>query len=258
MSHRDKAPLGAPCWIDLFTSDPDSAKEFYGQLFGWTSETGGEEYGGYITFSKDGAVVAGGMNNDGSQGSPDAWTVYLASADAQQTVDAAAAAGGQIYLPPMEVPAMGTMAMIADPGQAAVGIWQPSGHQGFQVLAEPGTPNWFELHSSAYDASVEFYRNVFDWDTHPASDTPELRYTTLGEGEGALAGIMDASGFLPAGLPSRWTIYFGAEDTDAALRRVTELGGSVVEPAEDTPYGRLATVADTTGTNFRVMGPNAS
>jgi hypothetical protein len=31
------------------------------------------------------------------------------------------------------------------------------------------------------------------------SDTPEFRYTTLGEGEGQLAGVMDASGFLPDG-----------------------------------------------------------
>jgi len=256
--HRDKAPLGAPCWIDLFTSDPDAAREFYGQLFGWTSEAAGEEYGGYITFAKDGQVVAGGMHNDGSQGTPDVWTVYLASADAQQTVDAAAAAGGQVYLAPMEVPAMGTMAMIADPGQAALGIWQPSGHQGFQVLGEPGTPAWFELHTKAYDPSVAFYRTVFDWDTHVAGDTPEFRYTTLGEGEAALAGVMDATSFLPDDVPSHWTVYFGVEDADATLAKVTELGGAVVDAAEDTPYGRLATAADTTGTRFRLLGPNAA
>ena len=39
----------------------------------------------------------------------------------------------------------------------------------------------------------------------------------------------------------------GAADTDAALARVVDLGGSIVTPAQDTPYGRLATAADPTG-----------
>ncbi len=30
--------VGAPCWIDLYSSDIDKATEFYGQLFGWTKE----------------------------------------------------------------------------------------------------------------------------------------------------------------------------------------------------------------------------
>jgi hypothetical protein len=64
---------------------------------------------------------------------------------------------------------------------------------------------------------------------------------------------MDASGFLPAGAPAQWSIYFGVDDTDAALARIVELGGSVVAPAEDTPYGRLATAADPTGATFRLV-----
>ncbi|MGH9004642.1 MAG: VOC family protein, partial [Acidimicrobiia bacterium] len=34
MPTRDSAPLGAPCWIDLFTSDTEKAKTFYGELLG--------------------------------------------------------------------------------------------------------------------------------------------------------------------------------------------------------------------------------
>ncbi len=102
-------------------------------------------------------------------------------------------------------------------------------------------------------ASVQFYRDVFGWDTHVASDTPEFRYTTFGEGDGALAGIMDAANFLPEGVPAYWSIYFGVEDTDKALAQVVDLGGSVIAAAEDTPYGRLATAADPTGAQFRLI-----
>lgn len=255
MPTRDTAPIGAPCWIDLLTSDPERARAFYGELFGWTSEETGDEYGGYVNFSKDDITVAGCMRNDGSQGAPDCWTVYLATDDAQKTADAAAANGGQVYMAPMEVPSLGTWAMVADPGGAALGVWQPALHQGFGVLGEPGTPNWFELHTRDYAASVAFYQDVFGWDTYVVGDSPEFRYTTLGEGEDQKAGIMDASGFLPEGVPAHWSVYFGAEDADATLARITDLGGAVVLPAEDTPYGRLATATDPTGTTFKLVQP---
>ena len=253
MAHRDSAPVGAPCWVDLFSSDTDKARAFYGELFGWTSESAGEEYGGYINFAKDGVAVAGCMHNDGQSGSPDLWSIYLASKDAAATVDAAAAHGGAVELPPMPVMELGTMAFVTDPGRGRIGVWQPGLHQGFGVLAEPGAPSWFELHTRAYEASVEFYRDVFDWDTHVVGDSPEFRYTTLGEGDGQLAGIMDASTFMPEGSPATWSIYFGIENADAALAKIVDLGGSVVLAAEDTPYGRIASAADPTGALFKLV-----
>jgi predicted enzyme related to lactoylglutathione lyase len=48
-------------------------------------------------------------------------------------------------------------------------------------------------------------------------------------------------------------VYFGADDTDKALARVVDLGGSVVTPAEDTPYGRLAQATDPTGALFKLV-----
>ena len=253
MPQRDVAPNGAPCWIELFTSDTDTDRAFYGELFGWTSESAGEEYGGYINFSKDGMPVAGCMHNDGQAGMPNLWSVYLATDDAEKTVAAAAAHGGEVVVPAMQVMELGTMAVLADAGQAAIGTWQPGLHKGFGVIAEPGAPAWFELHTRDYDASVQFYQDVFKWDTHVEGDSPEFRYTTLGRGEGALAGIMDASSFLPEGVPAHWSVYFAVEDTDAALAKVAGLGGSIVTAAEDTPYGRLATAADPTGAVFKLV-----
>jgi predicted enzyme related to lactoylglutathione lyase len=249
---RDSALLGAPCWVDLFTSDPEKAHAFYCQLFGWTAENAGDEYGGYINFSTDGLAVAGCMKNDGQSGAPDLWSVYLASDDAKATVDAAAAHGGQVLVPAMDVMELGRMAVLTDIGQASICAWQPGTHKGFGILGEPGTPNWFELHTRDYNASVQFYRDVFEWDVHVASDTPEFRYSTLGEGETALAGIMDATAFLPERVPANWQIYFGVDDTDAALAKIIDPGGSVITAAEDTPFGRLASAADPTGARFKL------
>jgi uncharacterized protein len=245
--------VGAPCWIDLYSSDTDKATDFYGRLFGWTTESAGPEFGGYFTFLKDGKHVAGCMHNDGQEGYPDAWTVYLTTDDAARTAAAAAANGGRVLLEPMAVAENGVMAMVADPGQATIGVWQPGNQKGFDVRNELGTAAWFELLTRDYDASVDFYRDVFGWDPHTAGDTPEFRYTTLGRDENALAGIMDATQFMPEGAPAAWSIYFEVDDADAALEQVAELGGTVVRPAEDTPYGRLAQAADPTGTSFKLV-----
>src|SRR5438067_775543 len=85
MPVRDSYPIGAPCWIDLATTDTDKARAFYEALFGWTSESAGDEYGGYVNFSKDGHMVAGCMSNGGQPG-PDRWTIYLTTDDAKATV----------------------------------------------------------------------------------------------------------------------------------------------------------------------------
>jgi predicted enzyme related to lactoylglutathione lyase len=241
------------------TSDADKSRAFYGQLFGWTAEEPAEEFGGYFNFRKDDVRVAGCMPwQSGMPGAPEIWSVYLATDDARKTADAAAASGGQVLAPAMDVGDLGTMAVVSDPAGAAIGMWQPGQHAGFGIVAEAGAPSWFELHTRDYEGAVAFYQQVFRWDTNVVSDTPEFRYTTLKHGDELLAGIMDASGFLPEGVPSHWSVYFGTDDTDATLATIVELGGAIVAAAEDTPYGRLATAVDATGAQFKLVSPNTA
>lgn len=256
MPTRDTAPIGAPCWVDLMSSDLPRARSFYCELFGWTAEEPDEQFGGYFSFLRDGVRVAGGMAAQPGAGMPDVWSVYLATDDAAKTVEAAQAEGAQVHVAPMTVADQGTMAFLGDPTGAAVGLWQPDAHPGFTVWGEGGAPSWFELHTSDYDRAVAFYRDVFRWETHAMSDSPELRYTVLQHGEEQLAGIMDAAAHLPEGVPSFWVVYFGTDDADATLARAVELGGTIVHPAEDTPYGRLAEAADPMGARFKLVAPN--
>ena len=258
MPTRTTILTGAPCWIDLFTSDVAAAKAFYGGLFGWTAEESGPEYGGYVTFSRGGVVVAGCLANDGAQGAPDMWTTYFAVDDVAATVAAAAGRGGEVYLDGMEVPQMGVMAMLGDPGGATVGLWNAAGHTGFGVVDGAGVPAWFELHTRAYDESIMFYEKVLDWAIDVVSDDADLRYTTLRRDDEQAVGIMDASAFLPEGVPARWSIYFGTDDVATSLARAVELGGSIVDAAADTPDGRLATIADPTGTQIKLRGPTGA
>ena len=243
---------GEPIWLELFTHDTDAAMSFYGGLFGWTPDVGGPEYGGYIMFRLGEDPVAGCMHNDAPD-VPDAWSVYLESDDAAATAEMVRAHGGQVYVEPMQVSEAGTMAFGADPTGAAVGIWQAAEHPGFVAGGVPGTPAWFELHTTGYAEAIAFYENVFGWVTHTMSDTPDFRCTTLGHDDDARAGILDEG---TAGY-SYWTFYVTVADTDVAAATVVDLGGSVVTEPVDSPYGRMAVLADPGGVEFRVLGPPA-
>jgi len=251
MPARENAPLGSPIWVDLMTSDTDGARSFYGELFGWECAEPNADFGGYANFSKDGDLM-GGLMAKQEEAMPDVWTIYLEVADAEKTVAQATDRGLGVIVPAMAVGDLGTMAVVIDPSGAAIGMWQPGTHTGFGRWMEDGTPGWFELHTRGYDEVIPFYQDVFGWETNTEGDGPDFRYTTEVVGETQYAGIMDASGFLPEGVPSNWSVYFHVDDVDAAIAKVVELGGAVVMPAEDTPYGRLATVTDPTGALFRL------
>jgi hypothetical protein len=245
---------GAPCWIDLNTSDTAAARDFYTGVFGWTAGEASEEFGGYFMFEHKGIPVAGCM-----PAMPDApsdlWSVYLSVTDANKTLEAAAASGGQIAVPAMTVADTGTMAMVLDPGGSVIGLWQPDQFTGITSTDDAGLPSWFELHTADYAGTLAFYRDVFGWTIATMMDTPEFKYSVLERDGVQLAGVMDASGYSDARLG--WTFYVWVDDADAAAARVTELGGSVLDQPEDTPYGRLATVADPSGAVFKVMAANA-
>ena len=253
MPARDAVPFGAPCWIELFTSDPDRAEQFYGELFGWTAEHSGPEYGGYVNFRHGDALIAGMMRNDGSAGAPDVWSTYLAVADAKATAEAAVAAGGQVLVEPMQVGTLGVMGLLADPGGAAIGMWQPGTHRGYGLFGEAGAPVWHELHTRDYAATLDFYRAAFGWQTSVMSDTDDFRYTTAeidGQSVRRRAWTRTTSfprACRPAGRSTSavptWTRPWPPSSGTAARSR---------QPAEDTPYGRLAQIADPTGATIKL------
>jgi uncharacterized protein len=242
---------GTPCWVDLFSSDVSKAKQFYGDVLGWTSEDSGTEYGGYVNFFSDGHRVAGMMANQ-MEGMPDGWNTYISTDDLAATLAKATEAGGQVVMPATEVGELGSMAMIIDPARAAIGVWQPGQHTGFGKYNEPGGVTWDELHTNDFAASTRFYQDVFGWQLEVTSDTDEFRYVTGQVNGESVAGVMDAHSYLPADQPSAWTLYFSVADIDAASEKVTAGGGRVIRPAENTPFGRIGEFADPTGALFKL------
>jgi uncharacterized protein len=254
MTTRDSAPIGSPCWTDLWTSDVEGSRRFYSELFGWEAQEPSPEFGGYFMFTRLGVPVAGAMGDMGEMSANDTWTIYLTTDDIAKTIAAAQSEGAVIVNPAMAVADLGIQAVFTDPTGAHLGMWEPGTFPGFTVIDERGAPTWFELHTRDHAKAVAFYRSVFHWDTNTVGDSDEFRYTTMldpGGGED-LAGIMDASAFLSEGVPAHWSVYWKVDDADATVDNVKALGGSVVMDPQGTPYGRLATGTDPAGAVFKL------
>jgi uncharacterized protein len=258
MTARSHPPVGAPCWTDLWTSDVDGSRRFYEEIFGWEAQEPSPEFGGYFMFHRDGVPVAGGMGDMGDMQADDSWKIYLATPDASGTTAAVEAHGGAVRMGVNPVADLGNQAVLADPTGAGFGIWEPVTFPGFTVLDEPGSPSWFELHTNSYRAALDFYRTVFGWQVDVLSDNDDFRYATVVDSSGTqLAGVLDAP-WLADGAQGGWTTYWETADVDATAADVARLGGKVIDGPTDTPYGRMATVTDPNGAEFRLRtGPTA-
>jgi len=248
------APVGAPVWFDLISSDTATAADFYGRIFGWEVEEPNAEFGGYRNFTRNGRRIAGLMPHVAEHGdTANIWSVYLHTADAAATRADAEAAGATVLVPPMPVGDMGTMMVVLDPAGASIGFWQPGTHPGFTTWGEHGTPYWFECQSKDYGASVAFYEKVIgaraqEVGTGGAPDVigPD-RYAQVFVGDSSYSGIMDAATVFPAEVPSFWQVYVMVDDIAATVAHARELGAEILMPGEETPYGTLAALRDPLG-----------
>jgi uncharacterized protein len=257
------APVGAPIWFDLMSSDPGRAAEFYNAIFGWEAEPANPDFGGYQNLTKNGRRVAGLSPAMPDAGPANVWSVYLHTADAEATVQAVQNAGGSVMVPPMAVGDEGTMLVAVDPAGAVIGFWQPAQHHGFTQRGEHGTPYWFESHSNAYAKSVDFYAKVLGARLEevgtggdPEAVGPDA-YSQVFTGDLSYMGIMDAAGIHPAEVGSFWQVYVTVDDVAASVAQVESLGGAVLMGGEVTPYGTLATVTDPLGAVFSLGHPPA-
>lgn len=254
MTRHDSYDQGTPSWVDLMTTDPDAAKSFYGELFGWGyDDEPMPEGGAYHLATVGGDQVAGlGAQPPGMEGAPPVWAVYLAVDDLDAVTAKVPDAGGQVVMGPMDVMDKGRMAMVSDPAGAMVGLWQAGSHPGAQRKDEPGAMMWNELMAAEFDKAVPFYESVLGVG-HQVVPMPGMDYTLLTVGENQVAGAMAPP---EPGIPPHWNVYFQVDDVDAACAKAQQLGGAVQAPAFDVEgVGRMAVLSDPQGGTFSVMTP---
>ncbi len=253
-------PPGTPCWVDLSTSEPKASAAFYTGLFGWESAAAPEGGDAAYTFFAPagtspadfpGQVVAGLMPSP-DEGRRAAWNTYVSVADAAATAGLITQAGGQVLVPPADLPGQGTMAMFADDQGALIAAWQPASFHGAGLVNAPGCFCWSELACRDTRAAAAFYGSVFGWESDTSQMGP-MTYTEWRLAGRAVGGMVHMDEEWPADVPPRWVVYFAVADCDDAAARAAGLGGQVTVPPADAPPGRLAVITDPQGASFTII-----
>jgi len=261
MSETRTYPEGVPSWVDTEQPDPEAAAEFYEQLFGWTvarvSPPGAPFYAVATLHGRDVA----GLGPTGEAHAT--WNTYIAVDDANSAATRVVAAGGQALVPPDEVGPAGTLVRCSDPAGPSFRLWQAGRRLGAQVVNEPGTWNFSDLHTPAGDA-VAFYSGVFGWVVEDLGFSTLLRQPGYGDHlqvtvdpgiRERQAGIASPSGFedaiawvvpLEPGASPYWNVSFAVADRDATAALADRLGAKVLSVA-DTRWTRTAVIEDTQG-----------
>lgn len=112
---------GAWCHIEIPSAQPESAKRFYGNVFGWTFTD--VPALNYTLYSAGEGEIGGGLWNPAA-GVPRQIVNYVNVSDIEATVAKVEQYGGKLVNPKMEVPNAGWFALVADPDGNVVGLWK--------------------------------------------------------------------------------------------------------------------------------------
>ena len=116
---------------------------------------------------------------------------------------------------------------------------------------------WQELMTDDTAAAADFYTRVIGWGTQ-APEHPNGDYRVFAAGKHQVGGAMSLPDHArEAGARPHWLPYIGADDVDAVVARVEQLGGRVLRAATDVQnVGRYAVLADPQGAAFGVYHPS--
>lgn len=246
--------VGKVIWADLVTPDLDTAKRFYGGLFGWTfREVPGDP--NYTLVLRDGEALAGLYQKAPPPGpaAQPAWLTFLAVRDVNAAQSIARQHGGTVLVKPHDYPQRGRQAVLADPDGAVFAVLAANGGDPSDYLPAPGEWIWSSLLVKDPKQESAFYKSLFGYDVHDLADEGDPQHYILAGDGYARAGLTA----LPADAMRRhphWLNFVRVTDAAQSARTAVALGGRVlVEPRIDRHGGQLAVLADPSGAIFGVM-----
>jgi len=251
MSTMNGYPLGAPCWVELSSTDAPIAREFWSALMDWTAVDSALPDGAmYTRFQLDGRDVGAcaGMNaTQRAQGTASHWNLYFAVEDVDARCVVANAEGGRVLAGPFEVADLGRMAVLSDPEGAEFRLWQPRGRPGAGAVHEDRAVGWIDLASHDVARAAAFYGRLLGWTIRETSHPAEGHYRIWAVNRYDWGGLLSMDARSGNAAP-HWSVYWRVNDCTAAAARVTELGGKVLRGPFDTEgVGRIVVMQDPTG-----------
>lgn len=252
MGERTSYTPGTFSWVDLQTDDPEGAKAFYSTLFGWQYDDVPVADGIVYSMAQlDGHSVAALGPLQGA-GVPPHWNCYVTVEDADASAARASELGATLLAEPFDVFDAGRMAAFQDSQGAVLSVWQPKENIGAGLVNVPGALSWNDLLSPDVEASAAFYRDMFGWEITEVEGSGGQYWSIVNQGR-LNGGMMP----LAPGAHPAWNLYFGSDDADATMARVSELGGGTVMGPIEVPNGsRFVILRDPSNAVFSVAaGP---
>ncbi|MGN9809208.1 VOC family protein [Micromonospora sp. BQ11] len=225
-------PAVVPCGIDLVTPDPDTAREFYADLFGWTYDADGS------TALADGVPAAGLRTGTG----PARWWTRFTTDDAPAARAAATRAGARVEGDEVHDPLGAALRLSVGAAVVPPGL---------------GRPAWYEYMTSSPTEADRFLADALALHATVPPGAPDDSYALLVAGGRPVAGRLALPPPLAGVLPTGWMVYVAVADPDEAAERAGSRGGRVVVPPNDVLTGRVAALADPAGAVFTVIRPAA-
>ncbi len=259
-------PAGSFIWYELMTTDPDAATKFYAAVTGWqisapdAQRTDGKDY--RMIGRADGKQAGGVLKITPEMGAmPSMWVAYLSAVDVDATTAAIRADGGAVYLPPMDIPPVGRISMVADPQGATFYVMTPTPPPGNPDMTSdvfaPQTPQrvcWNELTTTDLPAAQVFYTRHFGFEFNESMDMGPMGEYCFIDHHGVRVGAMMQS--QSPQQPSGWLFYIGVPSVATAKTAIEANGGTVMMGPHQVPTGEwIAVATDPTGAVFGVVGP---
>jgi len=233
---------GRYLWYELLTSDSAKAMAFYTTVLGWTTEASPIADMPYHLWMRGAAPIGGVMElppEAKANGAGPHWEAYIGTPDLDGTVAAARKGGAQVLLGPKDLPGIGRLAVLADPGGLVFAAYQPA--QEPEPAAAPvlGDCSWHELVVNDPSRSWTLFHGLFGWDhKSEAHDMGPMgvyqEYGRPGDPR-PLGGIYKKPADMPG--PPHLLLYFRVADVARSAEVVKAGGGQVLHGPVEVPGG---------------------
>jgi predicted enzyme related to lactoylglutathione lyase len=117
--------VGRFCWVDLAATDAARAKDFYGQVFGWTpceQPANGGSFARMRLSDQDVGSIYQLKRAYRDQGVPSHWTPYIRVDDVNNAAQRVVSHGGKVIVRPFVVSDIAQIALILDSVGAQLGL----------------------------------------------------------------------------------------------------------------------------------------
>ncbi len=120
-------PVAPFVWNEVNSHHQEEGPSFYSQLLGWsTTDVDMGPMGTYTLFKQNenvGGIVR--MKSPEWDGIPPHWSVYIHVSDVDVSARKAVELGGQVAVPPFDIPNVGRASVISDPDGASFYLFTP-------------------------------------------------------------------------------------------------------------------------------------